>query len=146
MRGKKQENVAIINNCYLCMIVRNPCDHFSSFQHKHFYIMTIYTNYKETHVTGFPWPGIKPSPHALEVCNINHWTAREVPYSSLKKKNDMKNNLLNQKLSIVFFKIEFAWLVIGWLVAYINIQGFFFLQVNFLNFIQSDLLFTALRT
>lgn len=137
MRGKK--NRKMLNYYYLCMIVRNPCDHFSSFQHKHFYIMTIYTNYKETHVTGFPWPGIKPSPH-------NHWTAREVPYSILKKTNDMKNNLLNQKISVVFFKIEFAWLVIGWLVAYITIQVFFFLQVNFLNFIQSDLLFTALRT
>ena len=65
--------------------------------------MTIYTNYKEIHVTGFPWPGIEPSLHALEVCNINHWTTREVPYSILKKTNDMKNNLLNQKIGIVFF-------------------------------------------
>lgn len=51
MRGKKkQENVKLLlplHDCKKSVII-------SSFQHKHFYIMTIYTNYKETHVTGFP--------------------------------------------------------------------------------------------
>ena len=26
-----------------------------------------------------PWPGIEPTPPALEVWNLNHWVAREVP-------------------------------------------------------------------
>ena len=43
-----------------------------------------------------------PSPHALEVCSINHWTAKEVPQSILNKTNGMKNNLLSKKIGIVF--------------------------------------------
>ena len=28
-----------------------------------------------------PWPGLKPSPPAVEARRLNHWTAREVPVS-----------------------------------------------------------------
>ena len=31
--------------------------------------------------------GIEPMPHAVEAQNLNHWTAREVPYTFLKKEN-----------------------------------------------------------
>ena len=30
----------------------------------------------------FPWPGIEPTPPALEAWSPNHWTAREVPTTS----------------------------------------------------------------
>ena len=30
------------------------------------------------------WPGIKPLPPAVELWNLNHWTAREVPYCLLE--------------------------------------------------------------
>ena len=34
-----------------------------------------------------PQPGIGPMPPAVEVLSLNHWTVREVPPSSLKKKS-----------------------------------------------------------
>ena len=33
-----------------------------------------------------PRPWIEPVPSAVEVLSLNHWTVREVPPSSLKKK------------------------------------------------------------
>ena len=30
-----------------------------------------------------PWPGIEPVPPALEAPNLNHWTARDVPWSKV---------------------------------------------------------------
>ena len=46
--------------------------------HTHTYIYVCVLHYAACRIL-VPWPGIEPLPSAVEVQNLNHWTAREVP-------------------------------------------------------------------
>ena len=48
-----------------------------------------------------PQPGIRPAPPTLEVQSLNHWTAREIPYSIILKK---KNFYLKFPIINIIFK------------------------------------------
>ena len=62
---------------------------------KEFLIFFIFIFWPHCKACGIlvPWPGIEPTPTALEAWSLNHWTAREVPEEriSLKEKKKKKN-------------------------------------------------------
>ena len=70
---------------HFCLFLKNifSVQNFLIFLFVYILCINYFCPHLKTHGILALQPGIEPVPPALEVRSLNHWTAREVPYSSV---------------------------------------------------------------